>query len=46
MTKYRGVIMVLVVLPLSFLMECVFEARDWFFRTFQVQFFGVEIHRN
>lgn len=29
--------MVLVVLPLSFLFECYFEARDWFFRTFQVR---------
>ncbi len=29
--------MVLVVLPLSFLMEMVFEARDWVFRTFQVR---------
>ena len=36
MTDYRGVIMVLVVLPLSFLFEQYFELRDWFFRTFQV----------
>lgn len=35
-TRFRGIIMVLVVLPLSFLMECYFEARDWVFRTFQV----------
>lgn len=36
MTRYRGVVMVLVVLPLSFLFEQYFEFRDWFFRTFQV----------
>lgn len=36
MTRFRGVIMVALVLPLSFLMECFFEARDWCFRTFQV----------
>lgn len=36
MTQYRGVIMVMVVLPLSFLFEQFFEWRDWFYRTFQV----------
>lgn len=36
MTEYRGVIMVLVVLPLSFLFEQYFEFRDWFYRTFKV----------
>jgi len=36
MTRYRGVVMLLVVLPLSFLFEQYFELRDWFFRTFQV----------
>lgn len=36
MTEYRGVIMVLVVLPLSFLFEQYFEWRDWVYRTFQV----------
>lgn len=38
MTKYRGVIMVLVVLPLSFISECLWEAREWVYRTFQVTF--------
>ena len=36
MTKYRGVVMVLVVVPLSFLMETWYDLRDWVFRTFQV----------
>jgi hypothetical protein len=36
MTEHRGVVIVLVVLPLSFLMETCFEWRDWFYRTFQV----------
>ena len=36
MTEYRGVFMVLVVLPLSFLLETYMEARDWVFRNFLV----------
>lgn len=36
MTEYRGVVMVMVVLPLSFAFEQYFEVRDWFYRTFQV----------
>jgi len=36
MTKYRTVVIVLVVVPLSFIFEMYFEARDWFFRKFQV----------
>jgi hypothetical protein len=36
MTEYRGLIMVAIVLPLSFLFEQYFEFRDWFYRTFKV----------
>jgi len=36
MTKYRTVVIVLIVVPLSFLFEQYFELRDWFFRKFQV----------
>lgn len=36
MTDYRGVVIVIVVLPLSFMVESFFEWRDWVYRTFQV----------
>jgi len=36
MTEYRGAVMLMVVVPLSFCMETYFEARDWFYRKFLV----------
>ena len=36
MTEHRGGIMMMVVLPLSFLFELWFEGRDWLYRTFHV----------
>ena len=36
MTEYRGVVMVMVVVPMSFIMETYFETRDWFYRNFLV----------
>jgi len=36
MTKYRGAILVGVVLPISFCLEIFFEVRDWMYRNFLV----------